>query len=386
MDVRSLRDLVVARSDEYLAELETLVNIDSGSFSPWGVNAVADRCEQRFRSFGWDVERRAHAPDPGERQLGDMVIGRRRGDGGPRVLLVGHTDTVFDDGTAAARPFRIEGSRARGPGVSDMKAGLLTGFFAMHALQDAGVEPFEHVTYVCNPDEEIGSPFSGPTIGELALAHDVGFVLEGARANGDIVSARKATTDYVLTVHGRAAHAGVEPQKGRSAIAGAAALVDGLLALNGRWPGVTVSVGTIEGGTRTNVVPERCVLQVDLRSPTVADREAAHAAIQRLCAEPAGPDISIDVARDAGHLPMEKTPAIAALVDRAVRLAAELGFELRDAATGGMSDANTIAAAGTPVIDGLGPVGGDDHAPAEWLDLDSVVPRTALLAGLIGLP
>ena len=188
MDARSLRDLVAARADEYLAELETLVNIDSGSFSPRGVNAVADRCEQRFRSFGWDVERRAHAPGPGERQLGDLVIGRRRGDGGPRVLIVGHTDTVFDDGTAAARPFRIEGSRARGPGVSDMKAGLLTGFFAMHALQDAGVEAFEHVTYVCNPDEEIGSPFSGPTIGELALAHDVGFVLEGARANGDNVS------------------------------------------------------------------------------------------------------------------------------------------------------------------------------------------------------
>jgi glutamate carboxypeptidase len=118
----------------------------------------------------------------------------------------------------------------------------------------------------------------------------------------------------------------------------------------------------------------------------VADLEAAQAEVERLCASPAQPDISIEVVRDAGHRPMEKTPAIAALVDRAVALAAELGFELRDAATGGMSDANTIAAAGTPVIDGLGPVGGDDHAPAEWLDLDSVVPRTALLAGLIGLP
>jgi glutamate carboxypeptidase len=267
-----------------------------------------------------------------------------------------------------------------------MKAGVLTGFFAMHALQDAGLESFDHVTYVCNPDEEIGSPFSGPTIRELALAHDVGFVLEGARANGDIVSARKATTDYDLTVHGRAAHAGVEPEKGRNAIAAAATLIGALQALNGRWPGVTVNVGTIDGGTRRNVVPERCTLQVDLRSPTVADMEAAQAEIERLCASPAQPDVSIEVVRDAGHLPMEKTPAIAALVDRAVALAAELGFELEDAATGGMSDANTIAATGIPVIDGLGPVGGDDHAPAEWLDLDSVVPRTALLAGLIGLP
>jgi glutamate carboxypeptidase len=386
MDVRSLRDLVAARFDEYVAELETLVNIDSGSFSPAGVNRVADRCEQRFLTSGWVVERNSHEPGPGESQLGDLVIGRRQGSGGPRVLMVGHTDTVFDDGTAAERPFHIEGSRARGPGVSDMKAGLLTGFFAMYALQDAGIEGFEHVTYVCNPDEEIGSPFSGPTIRELALEHDVGFVLEGARANGDIVSARKATTDYVLTVQGRAAHAGVEPEKGRNAIAAAASLIGALQALNGRWPGVTVNVGTIAGGTRVNVVPERCTLQVDLRSPTLANLNAAQDEIERLCTAVGQPDISVQVVRDAGHQPMEKTPAIAAVVDRAVGFAAELGFELRDAATGGMSDANTIAAAGTPVIDGLGPVGGDDHAPAEWLDLDSVVPRTALLAGLIGLP
>ena len=200
-----------------------------------------------------------------------------------------------------------------------MKAGLLTGFFAMHALQDAGVEAFEHVTYVRNPDEEIGSPFSGPTIGELAQAHDVGFVLEGARANGDIVSARKATTDYVLTVHGRAAHAGVEPEKGRSAIAAAAKLVDGLLALNGRWPGVTVSVGTIEGGTRTNVVPERCVLQVDLRSPTVADREAAHAAIERLCPSPPCRTSRSRSRGTPATFRWRRRPAIAALVDRADR-------------------------------------------------------------------
>ncbi|MEP6758326.1 MAG: M20 family metallopeptidase [Actinomycetota bacterium] len=385
MDVRGLRDLVTTRFPEYLAELETMVNIDSGSFSPAGVNRVVDRCEQRFRAFGWDVERHEHEPAPGAPRLGDLLIGRRLGTGGTKVLLVGHTDTVFDDGTAAERPFRVEGSRARGPGVSDMKAGLLTGFFAMHALQDAGLETFEHVTFVCNPDEEIGSPFSGPAIHQQALRHDVGLVLEGARANGDIVSARKATTDYVLTVLGRAAHAGVEPEKGRSAITAAAALVGELQALNGSWPGVTVNVGTIDGGTRTNVVAARCSLQVDLRSPTVESLEAAQREIERLCASPAQPDITIEVVRDAGHRPMEKTPAIAALVERAVGLAAELDFDLRDAATGGMSDANTIAAAGVPVIDGLGPVGGDDHAPAEWLDLDSVVPRTALLAGLIGL-
>ena len=380
MDVGGLHDLVAARKDEYLAELEAMVNTDCGSYSPAGVDRIVDRCAERFASFGWDVERRADE----ERRFGDLLIGRLGGGGGRRILLVGHTDTVFDDGTAAARPFTVEGSIARGPGVSDMKGGLLAGFFATHALHDAGIDAFEHITYVCNPDEEIGSVFSGPVIRELAGEHDVAFVMEGARANGDIVSARKGVTDYTLIAHGRAAHAGVEPEKGRSAIARAARLVTDLQALNGRWPDVTVNVGTIEGGTRINVVPERCRIEVDLRSADPASLEEAEREIERLAAEPVIDDVIVEVHRDSWHRPMQRTPEIAALARQATALAAELGFELRDAATGGASDANTIAAAGTPVLDGLGPIGGDDHSPSEWLDLDSVVPRTALLAGLIG--
>jgi glutamate carboxypeptidase len=380
MDVVGLRDLVAARTDEFLAELETMVNIDCGSYSPEGVNRVVDRCQQRFLAYGWDVERR---PDE-QRRFGDLLIGRLQGAGGRRILLVGHTDTVFDEGTAAARPYTVEGSIARGPGVSDMKGGLLAGFFATHALHDAGLSAFGSITYVCNPDEEIGSTFSGPVIRALATEHDVAFVLEGGRANGDIVSARKGVTDYTVTVHGRAAHAGVEPEKGRNAIAQAAALVTKLQALNGLWPGVSVNVGTIAGGSRTNVVAERCRFEIDLRSPETAGLDEAEREIERLCATPAMPDVTVDVERDTWHRPMERTDAIAALAARAASLADELGFPLRDAATGGASDANTIAAAGTPVLDGLGPVGGDDHSPAEWLELDSIVPRTALLAGLIG--
>jgi glutamate carboxypeptidase len=258
--------------------------------------------------------------------------------------------------------------------------------FAVRALQDAGIDAFGHITYVCNPDEEIGSPFSGPVIRELAGAHDVAFVLEGGRENGDIVSSRKGITDYTLTVNGRAAHAGVEPDRGRSAIAAAADLVTRLQALNGRWPDVTLNVGTIQGGTRTNVVPERCVLELDLRSPVTATLEEAEQEIERLCAAPSVPDVTVDVERAGWHRPMERTDAIATLAARAAAFAAELGFELHDAATGGASDANTIAAAGTPVLDGLGPVGGDDHAPGEWIDVDTIVPRITVLAGLIGLP
>jgi glutamate carboxypeptidase len=380
MDAQTFRDLVQRRADEFLEELEAMVNVDCGSYSPEGVNRIADRCERRFVEHGWEVERRSHDGRP---RLGDLVIGRLRGGGGPDVLLVGHMDTVFDDGTVEERPFRIEGDRARGPGVSDMKAGLLAGFFATHALRDAGFDGFGTITYVCNPDEEIGSPFSGPVIRELAPQHDAAFVLEGARENGDIVSARKGVTDYTIRISGRAAHAGVEPEKGRNAILQAAHTIVALQALNGRWPGVTVNVGTVHGGTRSNVVAERCELHVDLRSPELETLEEAESEVRRICSETAVPDVSVAAETNSWHRPMEKKEATQRLVDIAVAAAAELGFELRDAATGGASDANTTSAAGTPTIDGLGPVGGDDHGPEEWVDLTSIVPRTALLATIV---
>jgi glutamate carboxypeptidase len=380
MDAQTLHDLVQTRVPEYLEELEAMVNVDCGSYSPDGVNAIADRCERRFVEHGWEVERRSH---DGEPRLGDLLICRLRGAGGPNLLMVGHMDTVFDDGTAAERPFRIDRDVARGPGVSDMKAGLLAGFFATHALQDAGVDGFGAITYVCNPDEEIGSPFSGPVIRELAPLHDAAFVLEGARANGDIVSARKGVTDYTVRITGRAAHAGVEPEKGRNAILQAAHTIVALQALNARWPGVTVNVGVVHGGTRSNVVAERCELHVDLRSPELRTLEEAEAEVQRICAETTVEDVAVSVETNSWHRPMEKGATAQRLVDIALGAASELGFALRDAATGGASDANTTSAAGTPTIDGLGPVGGDDHSPDEWVDLTTIAPRTALLATIL---
>jgi glutamate carboxypeptidase len=383
MEPAVLRALAERRYDAYVEELRSMVDVDCGSYTPDGVNLIADRCEARFRAGGWSVERRPHVPADGEPQLGDLVIGTLEGAGGPDILLVGHTDTVFDEGTVAARPFRVEDGRALGPGVSDMKGGLLVGFTAVEVLQEAGFDGFGRVTYVCNPDEEIGSPFSGPIIRDLAPGFDAAFVLEGARENGDIVSARKGITDYVITITGRAAHAGVEPERGRNAILQAAHTTIALQALNGRWPGVTVNVGVIAGGTRTNVVAERCELHVDLRSPEAATLDAAAAEIERICAEHVVPDITTTIHANGWHRPMEKGEGGARLARIAAEVASELGFSVRDAATGGASDANTTSAAGTPTLDGLGPVGGDDHSPSEWLDLSTIVPRVALLAGIV---
>jgi glutamate carboxypeptidase len=379
-DSAALRRIVEGRLPAYLAELERMVNTDCGSYTPEGVNVIAGIVAQDLERLGADVERIRHEPDEGKPQLGDVVVGRIAGDG-PRLLLIGHMDTVFDPGTAAERPYRSDGERAFGPGTSDMKGGLLAGLHAIGVLNAAGRRP--SITFVANPDEEIGSPFSGQVIRRLAPDHDAVLVLECARANGDIVSARKGIADLRIHITGRAAHAGVEPEKGRSAIVEAAHLVLALHELNGKWPTVTVNAGVIDGGTRPNVVAAACDLEVDLRAATADAFEAAASEVERIVASPSLDGVTISVSRSAGHPPMEKTDASARLVALAASIAAELGFEVRDAATGGASDANTTAALGIPTLDGLGPVGGDDHSVDEWLDLASVVPRVTLLAGLI---
>ena len=372
--------------DDFLAELESMVNIDCGSYTPTGVNLIADMMETSVRELGWTTERRPHTPGDGQEQLGDLLVARLDGGnrGGRRVLLVGHMDTVFDPGTAAERPFAVRDGRATGPGVSDMKGGLLTGKYAVTSLQRSGFDDFAEIVYACNPDEEIGSPFSGPHIRELAKEMDACFVLEGARENGDIVSARKGVADIRVVYHGRASHAGVEPERGRSATLQAAHATVALHQLNGRWPGVTVNVGVISGGTRPNVVAPECELEVDMRAVNAASFDEAVAEVRRVAETIAVPDVTAEFVLKAGFPPMEKTEAIGRLAENAKALGAAIGITLNDASTGGASDANPIAGMGIPVLDGLGPIGGDDHSPSEWLEVASIPPRVALLAALIG--
>lgn len=379
-ELAALRAAVAADEPAFLAELERLVAIDSGSYSPAGVDAVGMRVAAALADLGARVG--VH-PDPGGRS-GAHVVGTIEGSpGGPRVLLIGHMDTVFAEGTAAERPFRLAGGRALGPGVCDDKGGLLAGIHALRALASLGPLPFERLVLLANADEEVGSPSSTPLVRALAAEAGVALVLECARANGDIVSARKGILDLELTVHGRAAHAAVEPEKGHSAILEAAHQVIGLHRLAGRWPGVTVNVGLIEGGTRPNVVAERARLEVDVRAPDRSGLERTEAAIHELAAAPAVGGTRVVIREIARHWPMEKLPAAARLIDHAQALAQRLGFSVRDAATGGASDANTTAGMGVPTLDGLGPIGGDDHSVDEWLDVSSIVPRTTLLTALL---
>jgi len=380
-ELDALRTAIARDLPSYLADLERLVDIDCGSYTPIGVDEVGRWVASFLADLGAEIETR---PDPAGR-LGATVVATFRGrQGAPRVLLIGHMDTVFDPGTAAERPFRIDDGIATGPGVTDMKSGLLAGLYALKAMiGERGGVPFERLVFVANPDEEIGSPTSTAHIRELAAGVDVALVLECARANGDIVSARKGFIDLRITVNGRAAHAGVEPEKGRSAILEAARIVRALHDLNGRWPGVTVNVGQISGGTRPNVVAERCVLAIDMRATAREALDAVDAEIRRIAEATSIPDVTVEFERVGGWWPMEKLERSGRLVEHAQGVARALGFEVADTSTGGASDANTTSGMGVPSLDGLGPIGGNDHAPTEYLEVDSIVPRTTMLAGLL---
>lgn len=380
--MREFLDAAAARVPGFLDELRALVDIDSGTHTPDGVDRVVDRLEQRFATSGWITERTPNRATDASPRYGDLLVARTDGGAPTRLLVIGHTDTVFGEGTVARRPFTIRGDRAFGPGVSDMKGGLLLAMTAVDVLREVAPERIPRITFVCNPDEEIGSPSSRAPIQAFAADADVAFVFEGAREDGRVVSARKGVSDYRITYRGRAAHAGVEPERGRSAVLQAAHVVIGLHALNGRWPGVTINAGVVEGGTRPNVVAERCVVEVDLRAPTNDVMREAEAAIDAVVREIHVPDVEVDVEVAGWHRPMERAIATAGPADLAIAIARDIGFALEDAATGGASDANTTSAAGVPTLDGLGPVGGDPHSDAEWIELSSLPQRIALAAGL----
>lgn len=372
-----LRDDLEAKRDQFLNELAHLSMLDCGTHNKSGVDHVGQYMQAKLVTLGARVETVSH------NILGDTVIGRWHGTGTARLLLIGHLDTVYPDGWVEAHPFQIEGDRVRGPGTADMKAGLLAGCYAVEALHSVGFSNYAEITFLLNSDEEIGSPSSKGLIEREAQERDAVLVLECGRENGDIVSARKGIVHYELAVQGRAAHAGVEPERGRHAILELAHQIIAFQALNGYAPGVTVNVGVIGGGTKSNVVPAEARAEVDVRAADRAGLEGVIAALQRSVRQLTVPGTMAILTSTTTRPPMEKTAGTARLVRMCQAVANSLGFTINDAATGGTSDANFTSAIGVPTLDGLGPVGGLDHSPSEYILLSSIVPRTALLAGLI---
>lgn len=224
---------------------------------------------------------------------------------------------------------------------------------------------------------------SGALLRELAPAYDLALVLEAGRENGDIVGARKGSGNFVLDVYGKAAHAGVEPHRGANAILALAHQTIALQALNGMRDGMTLNVGVAQGGTRPNVVPDHARAEIDVRVIRPEDMDPVGAAISAIAADPVVPGVTAALSGGWHFAPMARTAPIAELAALASACAAELGFAVKDAATGGISYANLLASAGLPALDGLGPVGGRDHSPNEFISVASIAPRTALLALLL---
>jgi glutamate carboxypeptidase len=365
--------------DRYLADLSDLVSIDSPTEHATGVNRVNDRLHTSFEALGMTVTR--HQRDG----RGDDMVARLHGAGRAKILLLGHSDTVYPIGTAAERPMSIDNGRVLGPGACDMKGGLLSGIRALDVLGTLGWREYDTISFLTVSDEE-GSPrHSLGTLAEEGAAHDVVLTLEAARENGDIVSARKAVCWVTVEAVGRSAHAGVEPERGANAIAALADLVVKAQRLHEAARGRTLNAGTIRGGVLPNVVPDAASARFDLRAWTDVELERMVQSLEALARAPCVAGVAMRACREAGsYCPaMARTDSVARLESVATAIATGLGFELRAAATGGASDISYAMGTGIPGLDGLGPVGGLDHSPGEYIEIDSIMPRVLLLANLI---
>lgn len=366
--------------DHYIEELKTLVNVDCGTQTLEGVARVADIIESLWQREGWHTE---------QVNLGDNVGPGVFVSNKPQaeqfdVLLVGHLDTVFPAGTVACRPMRQDATRLYGPGVSDMKSGLLNILWAMRGLDAADKERLA-IAVAMNPDEETGSVWSHEWIGELAKRSRCVLVCEAARADGSLVKARKGMAGYHLTLSGVAAHAGNEPEKGRSAITALASSILAINALADLDKGTTLNVGVIHGGSAANVVAESAVAELDVRFWENDEYDRVHHALNALCEKGFFEGVTTSLTR-VNHKPaMAASEATQALMKQVEAAGREEGIPITWQAVGGGSDANHTAALGIPTLDGLGPVGAGFHSPTEWLDIASIEPRIRLLRRVISM-
>jgi glutamate carboxypeptidase len=363
--------------EEIIRLLESMVRVESPSDEPGTQHAIREIIATELEQLGFRVYR-----IPG-RDSGGMLYasnpGRNRS--AKAQLMLGHYDTVWPLGTLENMPFEVDGDIIRGPGVYDMKGGITQILLALQTLRHFGIEPKVSPAIFLNSDEEIGSRESGRYITALAPHMDRVFVLEPSLGlEGLLKTARKGIGRFTVTVKGEAAHAGLDPGAGASAILELSHVIQALFALNDFDKGITVNVGTIDGGLRPNVVAPESRAVVDVRVSTKAEAEVITANI--LAIEPAIPDTSLDIEGHFGRPPMERTDANRRLWQLASQLGSELGLELKQGLAGGGSDGNTTSLY-TSTLDGMGPVGDGAHARHEHLLIGKTLERTALLSMLL---
>ncbi len=366
---------LTTQQDNMVKTLRYWVNHDSPTFNKEATDKMGQLIARSFKETG------AHLQTHLQKKYGNHHTLTWRYPGATeQILLLGHFDTVWPDGEAVRRPFCVENGIATGPGSNDMKAGLVTALFAMQSIQALNLKPAKNIALVLNSEEEISSPTSRPIIEAEARRSRYALILEPAR-NGNLITWRKGIGRFEMTITGKAVHAGVEPEKGISAIEELARQILDLHAMNAPQSGISVNVGVVNGGTRSNVVAAKAKAFIDLRVKTQADGERMVKAILNL--QPKLSGARLEISGKLRRPPFEETPAGLLLFKKAQRIAAELGFEIDKTGTGGGSDGNFSAALGIPTLDGLGNVGSGSHALSEHTVIDAFPQRAALLAKLI---
>jgi len=375
LDLKALLQNCESDLDAMLSCLRQAVEIESPSNSKPDVDRMANFFAGEFTRARGKVKLLSH------RTAGSALVAEFWGGKSNKpLLLLGHTDTVWDVGTLKRMPFLIKEGLAYGPGIFDMKAGIVCALWAIRALQALKMEPSRPVRCFLNSDEEVSTLAFRPQLEKEATRSKAVLVLEPALGTA-LKTARKGVGEFRVTVHGRAAHAGVSPGSGVNAITELARQILRIQTLTRPRRGITVNVGVIEGGTRGNVVPERASALIDVRIPRLVDREWIERQFHSL--EPFHLEAKLEITGGVNRPPMERHMA-AELFRHAVRVGHELGLGLlKEGSTGGGSDGNFTAALGIPTLDGLGAVGDGAHALNEHVVISELPRRAALLAGLL---
>jgi glutamate carboxypeptidase len=361
------------------AWLQRLVSIDSGSANVAGLDAMSATLAPELERLGARVER-VPSTDP---RYAASLLATWTGNGRGRVLMIAHMDTVFLLGVAAERPYRVESGRGIGPGAGDDKQGIVAALCALRVLNEIEFRDYARIALILNSNEETGSTGSSELIAREAAASDAVLNLERGVPPDGVVVARKGSAKVTIEITGRAAHSGLEPEKGRNAVVEAAHQVLRVASLADAAKETSVNVTLIDGGTVSNVIPERATVTVDVRAFTAQEFDRVEAGMRRLAADATVLDVKVEAVLDRGFPPWARNAGTDELLRRANEVYSELGRSLEPIVVGSSSDVAVAALTGTPSIDGLGWLGGDAHGVDDHADLTSIVPRTYLLARML---
>jgi glutamate carboxypeptidase len=362
------------RTDEIVDKIRDLVDIESPSFDQEQSAKVADWLEKQARVLGLGIER--HTTDG----VGQHVVIRAFQSGAEPVVLLGHTDTVHPIGTHAKNPTRIEEGKLYGCGVFDMKSGVVLMLEALQFFVANNITPSRPINILLSCDEEVGSATGREHVEHEAANAAACLILEPS-ANGKVKTGRKGTGMFQLTAHGVPAHAGLEPEKGANAVAELARQVDRIHAIARPYIGTTVNVTTFKGGAATNVIPDIASCDIDVRYSVAAEAERLTHELAELM--PSDPRVRLELAGEINRPPLERNEQIIALYEKARDLAASFDYDLGETQVGGGSDGNLVAALGVPVLDGLGPAGDGAHTLHEYVRVDDLAKRAALVTLLL---